>query len=97
MAAVATTTTVRPTGRRPSVGRMAAWAVMAAIVLITLLPFYWILRTALSTNTALAAHPGDPLPVGLTSGGFERALGATQPAVRVNPRCGPVRAPRWSL
>jgi multiple sugar transport system permease protein len=52
-----------------------AWAVMAAIVLITLLPFYWILRTALSTNTALAAHPGDPLPVDLTTGGFERALG----------------------
>ncbi|MFI5675281.1 carbohydrate ABC transporter permease [Streptomyces cellulosae] len=75
MAAVATTTTVRPTRRRPSFGRIMAWAVMAAIVLITLLPFYWILRTALSTNTALAAHPGDPLPVDLTSGGFERALG----------------------
>ncbi len=75
LAAVATTTTVRPTRRRPSFGRIMAWAVMAAIVLITLLPFYWILRTALSTNTALAAHPGDPLPVDLTSGGFERALG----------------------
>ncbi|MCD9874590.1 carbohydrate ABC transporter permease [Streptomyces guryensis] len=75
MAAVTTTTTVRPTRRRPSIGRIVAWAVMAAILLITLLPFYWILRTALSTNTALAAHPGDPLPVGLTAGGFERALG----------------------
>ena len=75
MTAVATTTTVRPARRRPSFGRIAAWAVMAAIVLITLLPFYWILRTALSTNTALAAHPGDPLPVDLTTGGFERALG----------------------
>ncbi|MER5177211.1 carbohydrate ABC transporter permease [Streptomyces sp. NPDC002896] len=76
MAAVATTTThVRPVRRRPSAGRIAAWAVMAAIVLVTLLPFYWILRTALSTNTALATHPGDPLPVDLTTGGFERALG----------------------
>ncbi|GAA2493340.1 carbohydrate ABC transporter permease [Streptomyces longisporus] len=75
MAAVATTTTVRPTRRRPSLGRIAAWTAMAAILLITLLPFYWILRTALSTNTALAAHPGDPLPVDLTTGGFERALG----------------------
>ena len=75
MAAVATATTVRPTRRRPSFGRIVAWAVMAAILLITLLPFYWILRTALSTNTALAAHPGDPLPVDLTTGGFERALG----------------------
>jgi multiple sugar transport system permease protein len=75
MAAVATTTTVRRTGRRPSAGRIAAWAAMAAIVLVTLLPFYWILRTALSTNTSLAAHPGDLLPTGLTGGGFERALG----------------------
>lgn len=75
MAAVADTTTVRRVRRRPSPGRIAAWAVMAAIVLITLLPFYWILRTALSSNTALAAHPGDLLPVDATTGGFERALG----------------------
>ncbi|MFC8242583.1 carbohydrate ABC transporter permease [Streptomyces chartreusis] len=75
MAAVADTTTVRRVGRRPSPGRIVAWAVMAAMVLITLLPFYWILRTALSSNTALAAHPGDLLPVDATTGGFERALG----------------------
>ncbi|KUL21177.1 carbohydrate ABC transporter permease [Streptomyces regalis] len=75
MAAVADTTTVRRVRRGPSFGKVAAWAVMAAIVLITLLPFYWILRTALSSNTALAAHPGDVLPVDPTTGGFERALG----------------------
>ncbi|WP_399893841.1 carbohydrate ABC transporter permease [Streptomyces sp. BBFR51] len=68
-------TTARRGGRRLSPGRIAAWAVMAAIVLITLLPFYWILRTALSTNTGLAGHPADPLPVDPTAGGFERALG----------------------
>ncbi|MEU1186388.1 carbohydrate ABC transporter permease [Streptomyces sp. NPDC005859] len=82
MAAVTTPTTgatratdVRPLRRRPTPGRIVAWAVLAVIMLITLLPFYWILRTALSTNSGLAASPGDPLPVGLTSGGFERALG----------------------
>ncbi|MGW6731256.1 carbohydrate ABC transporter permease [Streptomyces sp. NPDC055013] len=75
MAAVADTTTVRRVRRRPSFGRAMAWAMMAAVVLITLLPFYWILRTALSSNTALAAHPGDLLPVDPTTGGFERALG----------------------
>ncbi|MFI9611824.1 carbohydrate ABC transporter permease [Streptomyces sp. NPDC052023] len=74
MTAVATTT-VRRARRSPSFGRVMAWAVMAAIVLVTLLPFYWILRTALSTNTGLAAQPADPLPVDLTTGGFERALG----------------------
>ncbi len=63
-------------GRRGlSPGRIVAWAVMAAIVLVTLLPFYWILRTALSSNSGLAAHPADPLPVDPTTSGFERALG----------------------
>jgi multiple sugar transport system permease protein len=48
---------------------------MGAIVLITLLPFYWILRTALSSNAGLAADPSNPLPVDLTGSGFARALG----------------------
>ncbi|WP_216587681.1 carbohydrate ABC transporter permease [Streptomyces brasiliscabiei] len=66
---------VRPTRRRPSLGRAAAWTVMGLIVLITLLPFYWILRTALSSNAGLSADPANPLPVDLTGSGFERALG----------------------
>jgi multiple sugar transport system permease protein len=48
---------------------------MGLIVLITLLPFYWILRTALSSNAGLNADPANPLPVDLTGSGFERALG----------------------
>ncbi|MFF7559669.1 carbohydrate ABC transporter permease [Streptomyces pseudovenezuelae] len=80
MAAVTTTTTtttrVRPTGRRPlTPGRVLAWTAMGAIVLVTLLPFYWILRTALSSNSGLAAHASDPLPVDPTGTGFARALG----------------------
>lgn len=76
MAAVTTTTTgVRPVRRGFSFGRATAWTVMGLVVLITLLPFYWILRTALSTNAGLNADPTDPLPVDLTLSGFERALG----------------------
>ncbi|WP_327726444.1 carbohydrate ABC transporter permease [Streptomyces sp. NBC_00487] len=86
MAAVTTTSTppastptptpaVRPVRRGFSVGRAAAWTVMGLIVLITLLPFYWILRTALSSNAGLNADPANPLPVDLTGSGFERALG----------------------
>ncbi|MFF1718197.1 carbohydrate ABC transporter permease [Streptomyces sviceus] len=72
----ATTTRVRPTRRRPlTPGRVLAWTAMGAIVLVTLLPFYWILRTALSTNSGLAAHASDPLPVDPTGTGFARALG----------------------
>ncbi|MGC0207832.1 carbohydrate ABC transporter permease [Streptomyces levis] len=77
MTAVTTTTParVRPARRAFPFGRAVAWTVMGLIVLVTLLPFYWILRTALSSNAGLGADPTDPLPVGLTLGGFERALG----------------------
>ncbi|MFI5798550.1 carbohydrate ABC transporter permease [Streptomyces sp. NPDC051677] len=73
--ATATTTGAPPVRRTISFGRAAAWTVMGLIVLITLLPFYWILRTALSSNAGLSADPANPLPVGLGAGGFERALG----------------------
>jgi multiple sugar transport system permease protein len=70
-----TTTTVRRTRPRPSFGRVMAWLAMGAILLVTLLPFYWILRTALSSNAGIAADPASPLPVDATGGGFARALG----------------------
>jgi multiple sugar transport system permease protein len=66
---------VRPARRRLSLGRAAAWTALGLIVLITLLPFYWILRTALSSNAGLGADPADPFPVDITTSGFERALG----------------------
>jgi multiple sugar transport system permease protein len=66
---------VRPARRSFSLGRAAAWTAMGLIVLITLLPFYWILRTALSSNAGLNADPADPFPVDITTSGFERALG----------------------
>ena len=56
-------------------GKIAAWAAMVIFLLITLFPFYWMLRTALSSNNALATDPGSLLPVGLNTGGFERVFG----------------------
>ena len=56
-------------------GRILAWAVMVIFLLITIFPFYWMLRTALSSNNALATDPGSLLPVGLNTGGFERVFG----------------------
>jgi multiple sugar transport system permease protein len=48
---------------------------LVVILLVTLFPFYWILRTALSNNYALSTNPSSPLPVGFTLGAFKRALG----------------------
>ena len=56
-------------------GKIAAWAAMVIFLLITLFPFYWMLRTALSSNNAMATDPGSLLPVGLNTGGFERVFG----------------------
>ena len=69
----------RPTPPRPKKpfpwGKVAAWAVMIIFLFITLFPFYWMLRTALSSNNALATDPSSLLPVGLNTGGFERVFG----------------------
>lgn len=59
----------------PSPGRILAWLTMGAIVLVTLFPFYWMLRTALSTNSALPGGASSALPVEPGAGGFLRALG----------------------
>ncbi|MFR0354963.1 carbohydrate ABC transporter permease [Streptomyces sediminimaris] len=66
--------------RRLSPGRIAAWTYLGVIVLVTLFPFYWILRTALSDNYELATDPSSPLPVGFTWGAFERVLGIASTA-----------------
>lgn len=64
----------RPRKRIPW-GKIAAWTAMVIFLLITLFPFYWMLRTALSSNNALATDPSSLLPLGLNVGGFERVFG----------------------
>jgi multiple sugar transport system permease protein len=62
--------------RRPlRVGRIAAWAAMIIIILITLFPFYWILRTSFSTSRSLFSDPGSLLPVDFTTGAYKRVFG----------------------
>ena len=64
---------------RISAGRIAAWVALAVIMIVTLFPFYWMLRTALSTNSALYLNPGSMLPVEFSWGGFRRVLGLATP------------------
>jgi ABC-type glycerol-3-phosphate transport system permease component len=60
---------------RIPIGKTFAWAYLVLFLAITLFPFYWILRTALSNNYALIGHPSSVLPVGFTLGPFARVLG----------------------
>ncbi|MFI5710698.1 carbohydrate ABC transporter permease [Kribbella sp. NPDC051620] len=61
--------------RRFSIGRGLAWTFMILVILVSLFPFYWMLRTALSSNNALYAGGDSLLPVQPSAGGFERVFG----------------------
>jgi multiple sugar transport system permease protein len=83
MATTATPVAVPDTGpaRPPSpkagfnVGRAFAWLFMILVILASLFPFYWMLRTALSSNNALYAGSDSLLPVQASGGGFARVFG----------------------
>ena len=72
-----------PRKKRLTVGRIIGWAFMLIILFITLFPFYWILRTALSSNSMLATNPDSLLPVGTNLGGFGRVFGKQDVATAV--------------
>ncbi|MDX6248559.1 MAG: multiple sugar transport system permease protein [Kribbellaceae bacterium] len=61
--------------RQLNFGRVLAWTFMILVILVSLFPFYWMLRTALSSNNALYAGSRSLLPVQTSSGGFERVFG----------------------
>lgn len=67
-------------GRKFSIGKTIAWIYLSLFLVVTLFPFYWILRTALSNNYALITNPTSLLPVGFTLGPFLRVLGIATPA-----------------
>lgn len=70
----------RTARRRPPIGRICAWAYLVGVLFVTIFPFYWVLRTALSNNYSLDTHPSSILPTGFTWGGFERVLGISSQA-----------------
>ncbi|MER7197298.1 carbohydrate ABC transporter permease [Streptomyces sp. CB01635] len=58
-------------------GRAVAWIYITGFLLVTIFPFYWILRTALSDNHALSSAPSSLLPTGFSLNAFERVFGTT--------------------
>jgi multiple sugar transport system permease protein len=70
----------RAARRRLPVGKTLAWTYLVGVLFITIFPFYWVLRTALSNNYSLDTHTSSLLPTGFTWGGFERVLGISSQA-----------------
>lgn len=65
--------------RRFTPGRSVAWLFIGIVLVVTIFPFYWMLRTAFSNNYSLIRDPGSFLPVDFTWGAFARVLGVATP------------------
>lgn len=59
---------------------MIAWFFVILAIVVTLLPFWWVIRTSLSNNKSLIAHPDSFMPVDFTTINFARVLGMTDKA-----------------
>ncbi len=81
-ATTATQTTYRPRKKFPW-GRTIAWIAMALLLFVTVFPFYWMLRTALTSPKAIFLDTGSLLPVQPTLINFQRVLGLVDPATAV--------------
>ncbi|MEV7908644.1 carbohydrate ABC transporter permease, partial [Streptomyces anulatus] len=56
-------------------GRVLAWGVMAGAVVVTVFPFYWMVRTAFTDANHLFTDNFSLIPGHLTLANFERVLG----------------------
>ncbi len=65
------TLTRKPTNWR----RIGAWALVVLALIATILPFLWMLRTAVSTNGSLASNSANLLPADFSWGAFKRVFG----------------------
>ncbi|HEY3573960.1 MAG TPA: carbohydrate ABC transporter permease [Arthrobacter sp.] len=65
----------RPSNRPFNWRRTIAWVLLSLAIAVSVLPFYWVLRTALSTNGSLAANSASLLPADFNLGAFKRVFG----------------------
>lgn len=56
-------------------GRLIAWIVVGLLILITIFPFYWALRTGLTTTRLLFTDTASLIPTDPTLLNFQRVLG----------------------
>lgn len=60
-------------------GRVLLWSLMGFIVFITLFPFFWLVRTALTSPNAVYSNVSSLLPVEPTTDNLARVLGLLDP------------------
>ena len=60
-------------------GFYCAWGCLIILLIITVFPFLWMLRSSLMTNTELLAHPGTIWPKIPTFDAYRRVFGMTTP------------------
>src|SRR4051812_13475885 len=61
-------------------GRVAAWAAMILLLFVSLFPFFWMLRTALSSNADLVKGSQSLAPPGATTINLKQVLGLASEA-----------------
>ena len=82
-----TLTTTSPEGTRRrfklAPGKIISWIVIALAIFVILFPFWWVVRTSLSTQREMLAQPESLAPVGTTIVNFARVLGQVDTATAV--------------
>ena len=58
-----------------NIGRILMWVLLILILVITLFPFYWVLRTAFTSQNVIFQNTTSLLPVDFTFVNFRRVLG----------------------
>ena len=81
--ATQTLTSLEQPKKQANIGRIAAWSVVALAIFLTLLPFWWVIRTAFSTNKGVIATPESILPVDFTTVNFARVIGTVDKATAI--------------
>ncbi len=70
--------------RKVSITRIVLWFFIALLIFVTFFPFYWVLRTGLTSPNQVYTNTGSLLPVDPTISNFERVLGIVDPSTLVN-------------
>lgn len=60
-------------------GDVVMWSIMAIFVILTIFPFWWVFRTALTSPNAVYTNVSSLTPVDITTQNFERVLGLIDP------------------